>query len=74
MPPALLGSCNDQAKQLHNSPSGHFNFFALLVGGMDSHYTVLCPRRVLIESNWDENVPLVAVHTSFDQCINIVVF
>ncbi|GER42539.1 FGFR1 oncogene partner [Striga asiatica] len=22
LPPALLGSCNDQAKQLHNSPSG----------------------------------------------------
>lgn len=22
LPPALLGSCNDRAKQLHNSPSG----------------------------------------------------
>lgn len=28
LPPALLGSCNDRAKQLHNSPSGtkSFNF------------------------------------------------
>ena len=24
LPPALLGSCNDRAKQLHNSPSGSF--------------------------------------------------
>lgn len=24
LPPALLGSCNDRAKQLHNSPSGNF--------------------------------------------------
>lgn len=22
LPPALLGSCNDRAEQLHNSPSG----------------------------------------------------
>lgn len=22
LPPALLGSCNERAKQLHNSPSG----------------------------------------------------
>lgn len=26
LPPALLGSCNDRAKQLHNSPSGKFSF------------------------------------------------
>lgn len=25
LPPALLGSCNDRAKQLHNSPSGIFS-------------------------------------------------
>lgn len=25
LPPALLGSCNDRAKQLHASPSGMFN-------------------------------------------------
>lgn len=24
VPPALLGSCNDRAKQLHASPSGSF--------------------------------------------------
>ena len=24
LPPALLGSCNDRAKQLHASPSGDF--------------------------------------------------
>lgn len=24
LPPALLGSCNDRAKQLHASPSGYF--------------------------------------------------
>ena len=28
-PPALLGSCNDRAKQLHASPSGSFNVFIL---------------------------------------------
>lgn len=26
LPPALLGSCNDRAKHLHNSPSGRFSF------------------------------------------------
>lgn len=26
LPPALLGSCNDRAKQLHNSPSGYLIF------------------------------------------------
>lgn len=26
LPPALLGSCNDRAKQLHASPSGKLNF------------------------------------------------
>lgn len=32
LPPALLGSCNDRAKQLHASPSGSIahNFFCLL--------------------------------------------
>lgn len=29
-PPALLGSCNDRAKQLHASPSGSFNVFIFL--------------------------------------------
>ncbi|KAL0397710.1 UNVERIFIED_CONTAM: protein TONNEAU 1b, partial [Sesamum calycinum] len=29
LPPALLGSCNERAKQLHNSPSGNFSFSSL---------------------------------------------
>lgn len=29
LPPALLGSCNDRAKQLHNSPSGLLKFITL---------------------------------------------
>lgn len=30
LPPALLGSCNDRAKQLHNSPSGSYLILASL--------------------------------------------
>ncbi|KAG6391058.1 hypothetical protein SASPL_148806 [Salvia splendens] len=30
LPPALLGSCNDRAKQLHNSPSGTYHKNVLL--------------------------------------------
>lgn len=26
LPPALLGSCNDRAKQLHASPSGFYTY------------------------------------------------
>ncbi|KAK4411214.1 protein TONNEAU 1a [Sesamum angolense] len=29
LPPVLLGSCNERAKQLHNSPSGNFSFSSL---------------------------------------------
>ena len=30
LPPALLGSCNDRAKQLHASPSGSLLLFLIL--------------------------------------------
>lgn len=29
LPPALLGSCNDRAKQLHASPSGQYQYSTL---------------------------------------------
>jgi len=31
LPPALLGSCNDRAKQLHASPSGLYPSFCPLI-------------------------------------------
>lgn len=36
LPPALLGSCNDRAKQLHASPSGSYLLLWL------KFYLVLC--------------------------------
>ncbi|CAI0560235.1 unnamed protein product, partial [Linum tenue] len=32
LPPALLGSCNDRAKQLHASPSGYYLGFIDCLG------------------------------------------
>lgn len=37
VPPALLGSCNDRAKQLHASSSGSFNVFILKADLFDLH-------------------------------------
>lgn len=41
LPPALLGSCNDRAKQLHNSPSGIFRF---------NTSVLFLPQQVLIHN------------------------
>jgi len=34
LPPALLGSCNDRAKQLHASPSGQYQY--------STHFLFIC--------------------------------
>jgi len=36
LPPALLGSCNDRAKQLHASPSGTWILWGNFIG-LDGH-------------------------------------
>lgn len=52
LPPALLGSCNERAKQLHNSPSGNFSFryqifflvyesFDMILKSIDNNFTML---------------------------------
>ncbi|KAG8390656.1 hypothetical protein BUALT_Bualt01G0106300 [Buddleja alternifolia] len=70
LPPALLGSCNDRAKQLHNSPSGRL-LTALLCEYLDwaqlSHtLKVYLPECNLSKDSWKSDLKEFSSKNGYD--------
>ncbi|KAK4371338.1 hypothetical protein RND71_010813 [Anisodus tanguticus] len=72
LPPALLGSCNDQAKQLHNSPSVSGSQLALPGWDLlvETWSSSPFPAARLLEAAVDLPAFVRLVSTSYCECIN----
>ncbi|XP_022893093.1 protein TONNEAU 1a-like isoform X1 [Olea europaea var. sylvestris] len=70
LPPALLGSCNDRAKQLHNSPSGRL-LTSLICEYLDwaqlNHtLKVFMPECNLLKDSWISELQEFSIKNGYD--------